>query len=65
MKEKAEFEGFEGAVEGSMPNNDQLDDNDFMNDIGAGDDLEVNFEEGNIQAEAFNHYTQAMDNHPS
>tara|TARA_B110000285_G_scaffold221204_1_gene273839 strand:- start:483 stop:629 length:147 start_codon:yes stop_codon:yes gene_type:complete len=36
-----------------------------MNDIGAGDDLEVNFEEGNIQAEAFNHYTQAMDNHPA
>jgi hypothetical protein len=52
--ERVEFQGFDGALEGSRPNNDQLDDNDFMNDLGGADDLNVDFVEGTMQAEAFN-----------
>lgn len=36
----------------------------MMNDIGGGDELDINFEEGTMQAGAFNHFTQAMDNNP-
>lgn len=63
--EGAEFQGFEGAVEGDANYDDQGQDNNFMNDMAGGDDIDVNFEEGTMHQDAFNHFTQAMDNNPA
>ena len=45
-RDKVEFQGFDGAVEGDYDDGGQG--GDLMDDLGGGGDIDVNFEEGTM-----------------